>query len=86
MDCMDRWVQCTEAALEKGHSQADNIATTSQGTACQIMSYSHYSDEIPVQSVVLSMECLWNHDPLQTEVECQGICTRGRIKGWGCYN
>ena len=33
MDSMDKRVQRTEAALEKGHSQVKDIPTTSQGTA-----------------------------------------------------
>ena len=50
MDYMDKRVQWMEAALEKGHSQATDIPSTSQGAAGQVMGYD--SDAITVQSVV----------------------------------
>ena len=54
MDCMDKRVQHTEAALEKGHSQATDIPATFQGTAGQVTGYD--CDENIAQSVVPSLE------------------------------
>ena len=51
MDCMDKRVQRTEAALERGNSQATDILATSQGTAGQVTCYD--SNENIAQSVVV---------------------------------
>ena len=86
MDSMDERVQHTEAALEKGHSQAKDIPTTSQGTAGQVTGYD--VDVSTAQSVVPSLEFLRNNESLQTQVEqrlaefknVNELATRGRIK------
>ena len=62
MDCMDKRVQRTEAALERGNSQATDIPATSQGTAGQVTGYD--SDENMAQSVVPSLEFLRNNESL----------------------
>ena len=86
MDSMDKRVQRTEAALEKGHSQVNDIPTTSQGTAGQATAYD--LDENTAQSVVPSLEFLRNNESLQAQVEqrlaelknVNELATRGRIK------
>ena len=67
MDYMDKRVQCTEAALEKGYSQPIDILGTSQGTAGQVTG--HDTDESVAQSVVPSLEFLRNNESLQSQVE-----------------
>ena len=86
MDCMDKRVQHTEAALEKGNSQATDIPATSQGTAGQVTAYD--IDENIAQSVVPSLEFLRNDESLQNQVErrlaelknVNEMATRGRLK------
>ena len=86
MDSMDKRVQRTEAALEKGNSQATDIPATSQGTAGQVTDYD-ISENI-AQSVVPSLEFLRNNESLQNQVErrlaelknVNEMATRGRLK------
>ena len=86
MDCMDRRVQHTEAALEKGSSQATDFPATSQGTAGQVTGYD--SHENIAQSVVPSLDFLRHNESLQTQVKrrlaelknVNEMATRGRLK------
>ena len=86
MDSMDKRVQRTEAALEKGHSQPIDIPGTSQGTAGQVTG--HDTEESIAQSLVPSLEFLRHNESLQSQVEkrlaelknVNELATRGRIK------
>ena len=86
MDSMDKRVQRTEAALEKGNSQATDIPAASLGTAGQVTGYD--IGENIAQSVVPSLDFLRNNESLQNQVErrlaelknVNEMATRGRLK------
>ena len=85
MDSMDKRVQCTEAALKKGNSQATDIPATPPGTAGQVTGYDISEN---IASVVPSLEFLRNNESLQNQVErrlaelknVNEMATRGRLK------